>query len=74
MACCSLWGRKESDMIEQLNNNNEKQLIFNRGCASLRFNGVTETEQRHFLEQNCLLCRDWSKAFWLTVLKMEMAS
>ena len=25
MACCSLWGHKESDMIEQLNNNNEKQ-------------------------------------------------
>ena len=54
------------------------KLIFIRGCASPRFNGVTETEQRHFLEQNCLLCRDWRRAFWLTMrytsLKMEMAS
>ena len=22
LACCSLWGNKESDMIQQLNNNN----------------------------------------------------
>ena len=24
LACCSSWGRKESDMTEQLNNNNKK--------------------------------------------------
>ena len=24
LACCSPWGRKESDMTERLNNNNEK--------------------------------------------------
>jgi len=23
LACCSLWGHKESDMTEQLNNNNK---------------------------------------------------
>ena len=24
LACCSPWGRKESDMAERLNNNNER--------------------------------------------------
>ena len=24
LACCSLWGRKELDMTERLNNNNQK--------------------------------------------------
>ena len=28
LVCCSPWGRKESDMTELLNNNNEKICIF----------------------------------------------
>ena len=28
LACCSLWGRKESDMTEWLNNNNNDSSIF----------------------------------------------
>ena len=27
LECCSPWGRKESDMTEQLNNNNNKDII-----------------------------------------------
>ena len=28
LACCSPWGQKESDMTEQLNNNNNIIIIF----------------------------------------------
>ena len=28
LACCSPWGRKESDMTERLNNNNKKHAVY----------------------------------------------
>lgn len=43
------------------------ELIFLRGCASVRVNGVAETGQRHFFEQNFLFRRSWRKTFWLTL-------
>ena len=36
-ACCSSWGLKESDMIQQLNNSNNKWKINFKNCESVVF-------------------------------------
>ena len=55
LACCSLWGLKESDTTEQLNNN--KGLRIN---DSMMWKGNTWA----FFPEDCCLCRVLSWEAW----------
>ena len=37
LACCNPWGRKESDMTEQLNNRSVQAYTKNRGLSACRY-------------------------------------
>ena len=41
LACCSSWGHEESDMTEQLNNNNAKNRNPQKAVLSKRYRGYS---------------------------------
>ena len=43
LACCSLWGLKESDTTEQLNKDNNQEIVEERGTWHTAVHGVAKS-------------------------------